>query len=383
MIQPGESWSPTWEISQPASTLWYHPHPHGETAQHVYRGIAGLFLIDDEISQSSGLPSTYGVDDIPVILQDKLFKDDGEFSTSIPFVASMMGAGGTGITGDTILVNGTYNPHFTVTTTLVRIRVLNASNTRSYVLQLSDERPFQLVTTENGLLPAPVSLTRLQVSPGERVELVISFVPGDNVVLRSEAPEFDVDFLQNRLWGGDDRFDLLQFRAEANLIEAATLPERISVDDAVTAIPDPGNARVRSIEFRDHDSIGGKKFDMSRIDQVIGAGSVEIWEIGGAGTMHVFHIHGASFRVLSVGGDEPAAWQTGLKDSVFVPPSGEVRLLVKFPELIDPLTPYMYHCHLLRHEDNGMMGQYVVVKPGAEDSTSTELPDMTHSHGTH
>jgi FtsP/CotA-like multicopper oxidase with cupredoxin domain len=383
MIQPGESWSPIWEITQPASTLWYHPHPHGQTAQHVYRGIAGLFLIDDEAARSSGLPSSYGVDDIPLILQDKNFNDSGEFSDSIPLVASMMGAGGPGLTGDTILVNGTYNPHFVVMTTQVRIRVLNGSNTRSYRLQFSDDRAFQLVATENGLLPTPVTMTQLQVSPGERVELVIPFVPGETVVLQSMEPNFDIDFLQNRLWGGDDRFDLLQFRAEAALAESPALPSSLAVDDAATAIPDPGNARVRSFTLRDHQDISGHPFDMSRIDQVIGAGAIEIWEIDGNGTMHTFHVHGASYRVLSVGGDAPAAWQTGLKDTVFIPPSGTVRILVRFPELIDPLTPYMYHCHLLRHEDNGMMGQYVVVQPGTEDSTSTELPEMSHAHSAH
>lgn len=378
MIQPGESWSPTWTIDQPASTLWYHPHPHGETFHHVYRGIAGMILLDDEVSQSAELPSNYGVDDIPLILQDKLFKDDGEFKESNSGLANMLGAGGTGLTGDTILVNGTNNPHFNVTSSLVRLRLLNGSNARSYLLELSDDREFYLIAAENGLLPAPIAMNRMQLSPGERAEIVIRFNPGEEVILRSNKPDFDIDFVQNRFWGGDDRFDLLQFRVSETLTQSPSLPASINVDDAATVIPDPGNARVRTIKLQDHQQISGKQFDMGRIDQVIAAGSTEIWEITGNGTMHTFHIHGASYRVLSVDGEAPASWQAGLKDTMFIPPSGTVRLLVRFPDLIDPTTPYMYHCHLLRHEDNGMMGQFVVVEPGTEDSTPTLLAGMNH-----
>jgi FtsP/CotA-like multicopper oxidase with cupredoxin domain len=383
MVQPGESWSPTWEIDQPASTLWYHPHPHGETFRHVYRGIAGMIILDDDASRSSGLPSTYGVDDIPLILQDKLFKGDGEFKESVSGVNGLIGATSTGLTGDTMLINGTYNPHFDVTTGLVRLRVLNGSNARSYALEFSDRRAFHLVAAENGILPEPLQLDRLQISPGERAEIVVAFTPGEVVVLRSIEPDLGASFINSRWWGGDDRLDLLEFRAAETPIPSGDLPPSIAVDAATVAIPQPADVRVRSLTFRDHNNINKHEFDMSRIDQVVAAGATEIWEIDGAGTMHTFHIHGASFRVLDIGGDAPPGYATGLKDTVYIPPDKKVRVLVRFRDYIDPMTPYMYHCHLLRHEDRGMMGQFVVVEPGTEDSTPTELPHMSGDMGHH
>lgn len=83
LIEPGDTWSPSWRIDQPAATLWYHPHPHGRTADHVYRGVAGLFLLDDP-DGPDGLPAEYGVDDIPVILQDKRIRDDGSLDDQTP-----------------------------------------------------------------------------------------------------------------------------------------------------------------------------------------------------------------------------------------------------------------------------------------------------------
>lgn len=188
-IQPGETWAPIWAIDQPAATLWYHPHPHGATARHVYRGITRLFLLEDDASAAAGLPSRYGVDDIPVIIQDRLFDADGQLRESDGLLRTISAMTGPGLLGDTILVNGTHDPHPGVTTTLVRLRVLNGSGTRSYHLGLSDDRPFSLVATDNGLLGRPVALDRLPLAPGERAEIVVPFTAGETVVLRSYQPE--------------------------------------------------------------------------------------------------------------------------------------------------------------------------------------------------
>jgi FtsP/CotA-like multicopper oxidase with cupredoxin domain len=177
-IAPGDTWSPSWRIDQPAATLWYHPYPHGRTADHVCRGVAGLFLIDDP-DAPSGLPSDYGVDDIPVTLQDKRLGDDGDLEMSTPTGSAV------GQLGDTILVNGTYNPHVEVHDELVRLRVLNASNGRVYNLGFDDDRSFHVVGTDGGLFPEPYTTTRVQVSSGERVEILARFSPGGRPVLRS------------------------------------------------------------------------------------------------------------------------------------------------------------------------------------------------------
>jgi FtsP/CotA-like multicopper oxidase with cupredoxin domain len=118
---------------------------------------------------------------------------------------------------------------------------------------------------------------------------------------------------------------------------------------------------------------------MSRIDEVVPAGALEIWEIVNTVYAHNFHIHEVAFRVLSVDGKAPPAYADGPKDTVYLPPKATARLAVQFGRYTDPVTPYMFHCHILRHEDEGMMGQFVIVEPGTEGSVSRTIP--AHGHG--
>lgn len=151
LIEPGQTWSPRWRIDQPAATLWYHPHPHGQTREHVNNGLAGMFILDDPDSKiAEQLPHEYGVDDIPLIVQDKRLDGDGEIQS--------------GGLGEDILVNGTYAPYIDVTTQSVRLRLLNASVTRVFSFGFSDNRAFTMVGSDGGLLPAPVPLHRLLLS---------------------------------------------------------------------------------------------------------------------------------------------------------------------------------------------------------------------------
>ena len=173
-VEAGSVWRPTWTIDQPASTLWYHPHPHGDTAVHVYRGLAGMWIIDDDIPD--GLPGTYGSDDIPLIIQDRNIGADGSLreDDTVPIW---------GLMGNDILVNGTHGPYLEVHTRLVRFRVLNASNARMYNLRLSDGRPITIVGNDCALLPAPVQVDEISLSPAERAEIVVAFNPGETVIL--------------------------------------------------------------------------------------------------------------------------------------------------------------------------------------------------------
>ena len=161
-IDPNTTWSPEWTVKQPAATLWYHPHLHGRTAGHVYRGVSGMFLVDDE---KPVLPNEYGVDDVPLIVQDKRFTPDGQFDMDTDPLARTVGADPAGPLGDQILVNGTHDPHFTVTSTLTRFRVLNGSTARIYHLGFTDDRPFHVVGTDTGQLPAPEQVRRVVVGP--------------------------------------------------------------------------------------------------------------------------------------------------------------------------------------------------------------------------
>ncbi|MEV6816156.1 multicopper oxidase domain-containing protein, partial [Micromonospora sp. NPDC051296] len=174
MIRPGAVWEPAWRVDQPAATLWYHPHPHGRTKEHVYRGVAGLLYVDDGAAAGL-LPEEYGVDDIPIVVQDKNLTAGGQLDQAD------IGFGGfalTGLLGDEILVNGVWGPVLDVRTERVRLRVLNASNARIYDFVLGDGRNFHVVAGDNGLLPAPVPVDHLRLSPGERAELLVELRPG-------------------------------------------------------------------------------------------------------------------------------------------------------------------------------------------------------------
>ncbi|WP_033223095.1 multicopper oxidase family protein [Kitasatospora phosalacinea] len=364
MVAPGAAWTPTWTIDQPAATTWYHPHPHGATAQHVYRGLAGLFILDD--GHDPGLPTAYGVDDVPLILQDKKFTADGALNGD-PLKDTF------GILGDRILVNGTYNPRFDVTTERVRLRVLNGSNARLYHLVFADRRRFHVVATDGGLLTAPVETDALALSPGERAEIVVSFAPGDNVVLRTLDNGVD-------LAKGD--FDLIRFVADGRPAPSPPLPAAFA---AFTPIVPPADAKVRRFTLNGHDAVNGRPMDMSRIDEVVPAGAVEIWEIENNVYSHNFHIHEVAFQLLDSGGKPASGYAGGHKDTVFVPGKSTVRLAVRFGTFTDPSAAYMYHCHILRHEDSGMMGQFVIVEPGTEDTAPRTLPPAgtgtSHQHG--
>ncbi|HEY3141650.1 MAG TPA: multicopper oxidase domain-containing protein, partial [Acidimicrobiales bacterium] len=357
VIDPGTTWSPTWTIDQPAASLWYHPHPDGETADHMYRGIAGMFILDDDVADGLGLPSSYGVDDLPVIIQDRSFGGDGSFSTSSSV------ANDVGKLGDKILVNGTYDPYQTVTTELVRLRLLNASNTRTYDLGFTDDRSYWLVGTDSGLVEAPVKLNRIQLSPGERAEIVVRFKPGDKALLRSYAADLNLDFFRERVDGAEDTFDILQFRAADDLTASADLPDQL--------VPFEPPAEADAVETRHFElggtAINGHKMDMGHIDAVVHVDTVEVWVVSNQdGPPHNFHIHDVHFAVLSVDGEDPPLSLRGWKDTVPVLPGKPMRLIMEFTDYTDPNTPYMFHCHVLQHEDQGMMGQFVVVRPGEE-----------------
>lgn len=370
MIPTGESWAPTWTVDQPAATLWYHPHPHGATAEHVYRGVAGMFIVDDDEADAVGLPVEYGVDDIPLILQDRTFDDDGQLDVREPAAI--------GHFGRTMLVNGTIDPHVALTRSLTRFRVLNGSNTRFYNLAFSDDRPFALVATENGLLSdGPATMNRLLVGPGERVEIVVTCAAGESVVLRSVPYDLGSGFFSFDNVGQDDTIDLIELRGADDLVDAGELPAWTMASSVRPAVPD--GATVRAFRLGGHNTINGEEMDMARIDEVVPAGALEVWEVESTGQPHTFHIHGATYWVLSDGGDAPPPHLRGPKDTVLVSPDHAVRLAVQFDTHIDPGLPYMYHCHLLRHEDNGMMGQFVVVEPGTEDS----VPRTIDGHGHH
>ncbi|MGW7412914.1 multicopper oxidase family protein [Streptomyces sp. NPDC054863] len=355
-VAPGKTWTPQWTVDQPAATLWYHPHPHGKTEEHVQRGLAGMFLVDDARASALKLPKRYGVDDVPVAVQDVTF-DGAEFDHGKLFLQN------TGFLGERTMVNGTLDPYRTVGDELVRLRLLNASTARIYDFGFADDRDFALIGTDGGLLEKPEAMKRVQLSPGERAEVVVRMRAGEKTVLRSFPQSNYADGFAQRFGGGDDSFDVLELRAAASLRKSPKLPGVLGKLE----VPQ-GKESVRGRFFGLRMSgINGKKMDMGRVDETVTRGTTETWTVRNEdGVPHNFHVHDVQFRVVEVDGKPPTGALRGAKDTVFVPGGTTVELAMRFDGPADPDTPYMYHCHLLYHEDTGMMGQFVVVEKGQQ-----------------
>jgi FtsP/CotA-like multicopper oxidase with cupredoxin domain len=362
-IAPGRVWEPHWVIENEAATLWYHPHLLGSTGDEVYSGLAGLFIIDDENSDSLNLPKEYGVDDLPLIVQDREFRQDDEFVYAPQRKDEL---GHTGMLGDTILVNGTYAPFVDVPAKQIRLRILNASNARRYNFAFEDGRTFYQIATDGGLLVSPVPRTHMILAPGERAEVIVDLagetkpltllsdaVHEENKVLRFVRTMIKAERDENQV------FKIIELRPRPTAEVTMALPHLL---DSIERIPATVAVRTRRFILDPRNrSINGKKMDHHYINEVVHSGDVEIWEIINlSGTYHPFHIHGVQFQILDRGGKPPADYEKGWKDTVLVSNAEIVHVIMRFPEFSDSNTPYMYHCHILEHEDMGMMGQFMV-----------------------
>ncbi|TDL07487.1 copper oxidase [Mycolicibacterium obuense] len=365
-VPVGGHWQPRWMIDQPAATLWYHPHPHGATEKHVYRGLAGMFLIDDEIA--TGLPQDYGVDDIPLVIQDRRFTASGALDEADPTDV--------GLLGDTIVTNGIVGAHLTVGTQRTRLRMLNGSGGRLYNLGFADGRTFHIVAGDGGLLAEPVPATRIQLSPGERAEIVLTCEPGESAVLQSFPIEnrAGLESEEADRFGVDDTFVILEVHAEQNLRPGGTPPAALAT---LPPLPDVDAAVKRDFELQWF-MINRQRMDMNRIDFHAVVDTDEIWTVRNVDNWpHNFHVHDTQFRIVDIDGAPPPPHLAGFKDTVYTPPGQRIRLAVRFSDYTDPVWPYMYHCHLALHEDQGMMGQFLVLNPGQQPGGAPAMDAMT------
>jgi FtsP/CotA-like multicopper oxidase with cupredoxin domain len=315
-------------------------------------GLVGMFIVDDPAEAELRLPSTYGVDDIPVIIHDA----PDEASRGNAVQETIRSVFQRGRPPAVTLVNGGRETVFDVTSQAVRLRLLNATIDDHLTVSFSDGREFKVIASEGGLLPQPEALTSISLSPGERYEVVVEFEPND--VTRLSLVKTNSDNQE-----ADNSDEIVEFRSSNDLMDTGSVPATLSNAQPVEV---PSNTSVRNFDMSDV-AINGMEMDMMRIDQVVAAGSTEIWSIRNLDrrTLHNFHVHGVSFTVLDIDGREPPAYMATQKDTVLVPPGTEVNLLVEFPNVSNDGWPYMFHCHFLRHEGRGMMGQYLVVNEGA------------------
>lgn len=339
VIPPGGYRDYVYPNGQRGATLWYHDHANHITGPNVYRGLAGLYLLEDEDEAALNLPT--GEYDVPLVIQDRLFNTDG--SLSYPDMVH-------GFIGDTILVNGAPHPHFTVARRKYRLRLLNASNSREYNLTLTPGLPLVQVATDGGLVPSPVPRSTIRVAPAERVEVVVDFsaLPlGSQVVLGDS-------FEQGRL------AQVLRFDVSRNAADTSTVPASLLPLETLGRANLTRNFDLSFDERKVMWVINGKGFDPKRVDASPILGSTEIWQFTNLSPfMHPMHLHLVQFQVLDRQGQAPPAHEIGWKDTVAVQGFERVRVLVKFTGFTGR---YVFHCHRLEHEDRDMMGQFRVVR---------------------
>ncbi len=337
VIPAKTTWQPSFVVDQVASTLWFHPHVMGTTATQVYQGLAGLFIVEDENSKSLNLPDDYGVNDIPLILQDRAFDQNGQFI----YINSMDGA-----IGNRLIVNGVIYPYLDIDQMKARFRLVNGANARNFNLHLSDNSSFIQIASDGGLLASPVEMDNLFLAPGERAEIIIDFSKyneGDTLQLLTE-----------------DKL-LMDFNIQKDVNDTTVISNHLAdfkeIDLSLVT-------RVKTVELDATGmfvAIDGEQFDPLRLDDQIPQNEYQIWEISvNSGMMstpgHPFHIHSTQFRILSRNGNAPDANEAGLKDTVYVRNGEVVRILVQFKHK----GIFMYHCHILEHEEAGMMAQLEV-----------------------
>ncbi|CAI3941261.1 MULTISPECIES: multicopper oxidase CueO [Commensalibacter] len=380
-------------LQQPASTCWVHPHLHGQTGKQVTMGLAGLVLIQDEQSKKLPLPTNWGKDDIPVILQDRQFNTQGQFEYKLDIMSAALGW-----FGNHMLTNGASYPRHIAPKGWLRLRFLNGCNARTLNLATSDGRPFYVIASDGGFLPQPVQLDHLPLWMGERFEVLVNTSDGkafdiittptnqmgmtlapfnqavpvltiqpsseshhtklpDHLMNISVIPELSHIPERKLHLMMNPKLDILGMQAFSNRYGQHSMHHMDMAHDMHSV----SQHSDQPFNFHAGNMINGVPYHMNQPLFNVKQGQYERWVISGKGDMmvHPFHIHGTQFRILSENDAPPAPHRAGWKDVVHV--EGKTsEVLVKFDHLADQKRAYMAHCHLLEHEDTGMMCGFTV-----------------------
>lgn len=397
-VGAGETYDYQFTVANRAGTYWYHPHPHHLAGKQVYLGLAGFLLVEDseELALERALDLQLGVNDIPLMIQDKRFAEDGSLSY-VPGAHDHF----LGYCGDRVLVNLTPSPCFDCESRLYRFRLLNGSNARIYRLAFMHgdvALEFQVIGADGGLLERPLGTREIFLSPSERADVLLDLrdaALGERVMLASlpfdamqflpktrasdKAPNVPV----NQTAGTGDTaanipvngapLDLMLIRVTGKVRYERAIPEVLSRIDAV----EPQSPKTRRFVF-DHSKgmwrINGYSYRMTDTAFSVDRGAREIWEFSNSGPAmpHPIHIHGFQYHVLDRRGSPPhvsalaldarglPATETGWKDSVLLWPGETIRLSMDFSHPHPGDQIYMLQCHNLEHESHGMMVNFRV-----------------------
>ena len=422
IIPAGGKRSVTFKPDQRAATCWFHPHQHGKTGRQVAMGLAGLVLIEDEEIRKLMLPKQWGIDDVPVIIQDKQFSADGQVDYQLDIMTAAVGW-----FGDTLLTNGAIYPQHAAPRGWLRLRLLNGCNARSLNIAASDNRPLYVIASDGGLLAEPVKVTELPMLMGERFEVLVDVSDGkafdlvtlpvsqmgmaiapfdkphpvmrvqpllitasgtlpDSLTSMPSLPSLEGLTVRKLQLSMDPMLDMMgmqmlmkKYGAQAMAdMDHGKMMGHMNNDNMGHGNMNHGNMNHGemgnmqhgdmgnmkhggSFDFHNANRINGQAFDMNKPMFAAAKGQHERWVISGQGDMmlHPFHIHGTQFRILSENGKAPAAHRAGWKDTVRVE-GGVSEVLVKYDHDAPKEHAYMAHCHLLEHEDTGMMLGFTV-----------------------
>ncbi|MEN8041318.1 MAG: multicopper oxidase family protein [Actinomycetota bacterium] len=376
-IPPGETYEYDFVVENRPGTYWYHPHPHHLTGSQVYQGLAGLLVIHGE---EGSLADT--VNDLALVLQDRTIDPDGQ----LRYVA-MMHDVMAGFVGETLVTNGVAGYEAVVRPEPYRIRILNGANSRTQYLTWSTGDQLHAVATDGALLPKTISVDGLVITPAQRTDLWMDFSqfqPGDRIELLTADMFIESAGMMGGGMGGggSDDFGLnLIPQTAASFIVGETTPVHgemptapgfdptFGAEDAVNA--DAPKEFVLSTRRAAH-WINGTQWEGRSVTELetVKAGTVELWDFVNFSPMpHPMHLHGMAFRVVSRtweddglaeawSGIEDGVIESGVRDTVLVWPGQRVQIAVPFAE---HKGFFPYHCHILEHEDGGMMRNFLVI----------------------
>ena len=362
LIHPGTKRRYTYDFVEDgaperATMHWYHDHRLDRTGRNNWRGLNGMWISDDDLDSSLPLPR--GEREIPLMISDRSFDRDNQLTDPFGGVAR---APYDGIQGRVVLVNGALLPHHAVRAGRYRLRILNASNFRSYDLEMTGGVTITQIGTDSGLIPKPLVRSKLLIGPGERLDLVVDFGRAEHrdVELRSVPRPHGPRKVGSTTYRGT----LMQFRVGKRVRgDATSVPAELRpLPDWVGSIPDEVAHEWRitvSSGFIATWLINGRTFDPAYVDHRPQLGTTETWRVvNGTEVAHLFHLHHTDWYLLSRNGAPPAPYESCLKETFFMDPGDELLLAGRFS---DHAGKYVVHCHMIDHEDHGLMSQFETV----------------------
>lgn len=358
-VSSGEDYNYVFEINQRAGTYFYHSHTHGLTANQVYKGIAGFFIIEDQEEAALNLPK--GNYELTLLLQDKRTT-----SNELIYTPTQMEARMDGYLGNQIFVNGVPNAKHKVEKTVYRLRLLNGSTARILNVSWSNQMDMTLIGTDGGLLETAQHLTHILLAPAERVDILVNFSKVNDSIVKLISAESDL--IKTSSGGGmmgsnftqGTPMDMILFEIQDKEGPNYSHPPQLSVIN-YPSLESAERIRTITLEMlmQTGHAINGRQYNPQQIEFEVPQGAVEIWKFTNTTVVaHPMHLHGVQFRVISRSNRGVQKWEEGLKDTVLVLPGETVEILVHFtaqPGL------YLFHCHNLEHEDAGMMLNYAIV----------------------